>query len=111
MSPRRVERVYVDANELFPFTVMDVILGLAEDLVIDFVWSEELLEEWQRVIVREGARSAQSAAAVAGAVRRFFAAGRVDPASYRHRVADMPGRDPGDRVHTAAAIAVGHRSC
>ena len=44
----------MDANELFPFAVMDVVLALAEDLVIDFVWSEELLDEWERVIVRDG---------------------------------------------------------
>jgi hypothetical protein len=39
-EPRR-HRVFVDANELFPFAVMDVVLALAEDLVIDFIWSEE----------------------------------------------------------------------
>lgn len=39
----RRDRVFVDANELFPFTVMDLVLSLAGDLLIDFVWSEELL--------------------------------------------------------------------
>lgn len=37
-------RVFVDSNELFPFTVMDLILTLAEDQLFEFVWSEELLE-------------------------------------------------------------------
>ena len=40
MSER--DRVFVDANELFPFSVMDLVLSLAEDLLIDFVWREEL---------------------------------------------------------------------
>ena len=39
-------RVFVDSNELFPFTVMDLILTLAEDQLFVFVWSEELLDEW-----------------------------------------------------------------
>lgn len=107
MTGRRPDRVYVDANELFPFTIMDVILALAEDLVIDVVWSDELLDEWQRVITRDGRRTAESAASVAEAVRTFFASGRVDPESYRHLVDETPGGDPDDRVHTAAAIAGG----
>jgi hypothetical protein len=50
----RRDRVFVDANELFPFRVMDLVLSLAEDLLLDFMWSDELLAEWEQVIVREG---------------------------------------------------------
>ena len=103
MNSRR-DRVFVDANELFPFAVMDVVLALAEDLVIDFVWSEELLDEWERVIVRDGKRSAESARSVAQAVRSYFGSGRIDPAVYRENIASTPGADVADRVHTAAAI-------
>jgi len=38
------DRVFVDANELFPFSVMDLVLSLAEDLLVDFVWTDELSE-------------------------------------------------------------------
>ncbi|MFD5428109.1 hypothetical protein [Streptomyces sp. NPDC127084] len=58
-------RVFVDTNVLFPFSVMDVMLTLTEDSVHEIVWSDRLLAEWERVIVREGKRSAESAAAVA----------------------------------------------
>ena len=105
MSELHRDRVFVDANELFPFSTMDVVLALAEDLIIDFVWSDELLDEWQRVIVREGKRTAGSARSVADAIRQFFASGRIDPASYRETLDDVPGRDADDRVHAAAAIA------
>ena len=104
MIERERDRVFVDANELFPFAVMDVVLALAEDLVIDFIWSDELLDEWERVIVREGKRTWESARSVAVAVRAFFAAGRIDPDTYRNRVARTPGPDVDDRIHTAAAI-------
>jgi hypothetical protein len=32
--------VFVDANELFPLSVMDLVLALAEDLLIDFGWTD-----------------------------------------------------------------------
>jgi hypothetical protein len=69
---RRRDRVFVDANELFPFSVMDLVLTLAEELVIDFVWTEELLAEWERVIVAKGKRSPATARSVSTAVRQFF---------------------------------------
>ena len=47
-----LDRVFVDSNELFPFSVMDLVLLLAEHRLIDFVWTDELLDEWERVIVR-----------------------------------------------------------
>jgi hypothetical protein len=105
VTDRRRDRVYVDANELFPFAMMDVLLALAEDLIIDFVWSDELLDEWERVIVREGKRGPESARSVTTAIRSCFTSGRIDPATYRHDVPETPGPDPDDRVHTAAAIA------
>lgn len=63
--PERLDRVFVDTNELFPFTVMDLVLALAEHRLIEFVWTDELLDEWERVIVREGQRDVRI-----GAVRR-----------------------------------------
>ncbi|MFF7382725.1 hypothetical protein [Streptomyces griseoluteus] len=92
----------MDTNVLFPFSVMDVMLALTEDSVHEIVWSERLLAEWERVIVREGRRSAESAAAVSRAVRRFFADCEITAASYEHLVDAMPGDDPDDRHHAAA---------
>jgi predicted nucleic acid-binding protein len=71
------------------------------------VWTEELIEEWERVIVREGNRSADSAASVASAVRRFFARGRLDPESYLPLVEEALSRDPDDRAHIAACLSGG----
>ena len=48
-----LERVFVDSNELFPVSVMDLVFSLAEHGLFDFVWIDELLDEWERVIVRE----------------------------------------------------------
>ena len=100
-------RVFVDTNVLFPFSVMDLMPALTEDSVHDIVWSERLLSEWERVIVREQHRSAESAAAITRAIRRFFADCEVTETAYAHLVDGMPGDDPDDRHHAAAALAAG----
>jgi hypothetical protein len=66
-------RVFPDTNVLFPFSLMDLLLTLAEDYVHDLVWSDRLLSEWQRVIVREGHRSAEAAGRIAENIRTGFA--------------------------------------
>lgn len=74
-------RVFVDTNVLFPFSVMDLVLALTEDGVHDILWTHALLNEWERVIVRSGRRSATSAAAVTAAVRSSFPSARSPPAN------------------------------
>jgi hypothetical protein len=46
-------RVFVDTNVLFPFSLMDLDLALTEDGVHELLWTDFLLSEWERVIVRE----------------------------------------------------------
>lgn len=75
-------RVFIDTNVLFPFSIMDLMLALTEDAIHEVIWSERLLGEWERVIVREHQRSPDAAAAIAETVREFFAESRVDEASY-----------------------------
>jgi predicted nucleic acid-binding protein len=98
-------RVFVDTNALFPFSVMDVMLALTEDGAHEVLWTQALLAEWERVIVRAQRRSAASAAAITAAIREYFADSQVPEAAYAHLIEQMPGRDPDDRVHMAAAVA------
>jgi len=98
-------RIFVDTNVLFPFSVMDLILALTEDGIHSILWTDALLDEWERVIVRSGRRSVSSAAAVTAAVRKFFPDAEVPLADYAGFIAGMPGDDPDDRVHMAAAVA------
>ena len=100
----RLQRVFIDTSELFPFTIMDVLLTLSEDLLFTWVWTDELLTEWEEVIVREGQRTSKSAASVLAAVRTHFGRYRIDPAVYRARIANNLSRDPADRIHAAAAV-------
>jgi predicted nucleic acid-binding protein len=101
---RHGQRVFIDTSELFPFTIMDLLLNLSEDLLFTWVWTDEVIQEWERVIVREGMRTPASAAAVGSAVRHYFGQGRIDPGVYRAMVTDDLSPDPDDRVHAAAVI-------
>jgi predicted nucleic acid-binding protein len=100
-----VQRIFVDTNVLFPFSVMDLLLGLSEDGVHTVLWSNALLDEWERVIVREHQRTPETAASVTAAIRTFFADDKVELATYEHLIEQMPGNDPDDHHHMAAAIA------
>jgi len=84
---------------------MDLMLALTEDAVHEVVWTDTLLDEWERVIVREQHRSAASAARITAAVRECFADSRIPEGAYAHLVDDMPSPDPDDRHHIAATIA------
>lgn len=52
-----MERLYLDTNVLFPMTLMDLLLAMAEDFHHDILWSDFLPDEWERVIVRERHRT------------------------------------------------------
>ncbi|MGH8909925.1 MAG: hypothetical protein ACRD0K_26380 [Egibacteraceae bacterium] len=100
-----MRRVFVDTSVLFPFSVMDLFLALTEDAVHQMPWTDELLAEWERVIVREHRRTPETASSVTSAIRGFFAECRVDPAIYRGLIGSMPGPDSDDHPHAAAAVA------
>lgn len=84
---------------------MDLMLALTEDGIHTILWTDALLDEWERVIVRSGRRSVSAAAAITAAVRKFFPDSEVPFDSYTGLVASMSGKDPDDRVHMAAAVA------
>ncbi len=97
-------RVFADSNVLFPFSVMDLLLALSEDGVLEVIWTDDLLDEWERVIVGRHKRSPESAARITAVVREFFQDSKVDRDEYDDLVAEMPGKDPDDHAHMAAAV-------
>ncbi len=100
----RLQRVFIDTNELFPFTIMDVLLTMSEDFLFTWVWTDELLDEWEEVIVREGVRTSESARSVTDAVRTHFSRYRIDGRLYQGKTSDDLSTDPEDRLHAAACI-------
>ena len=95
-----VAKVFIDTNVLFPFSVMDLIsCSLTEDGIHDVMWSHDLLDEWERVIVRERHRSPGAAAAITATIRQFFADTRIPVESYRELVSEVDGPDPDDNAY------------
>lgn len=97
----------MDTNVLFPISLMDMMFSLNDDEIHEVLWTDHLLDEWERVIVREHRRSPDAAAAMTATVREFLADGKIPGEAYQHLVASVDGPDPDDCVHMAAAVG-GH---
>lgn len=83
---------------------MDVLLTLSEDVLFIWVWTDELLDEWEQVIVSEGVRTPESARSVTDAVHTHFDRYRIAPEQYRGNITDDLSPDPGERLHAAECI-------
>lgn len=94
-------------------SVLDLFLRLAEPPAVhQVVWSQDLLDELVETWAagrRQGRRVPAPGAATAAVdgIRTTFPDGYVPRAAYADLIADMPGTDPADRPHIAAALAGG----
>ena len=101
-----LQKVFPDTSVCFPISVLDLLLRCDERDLHRIVWSEDLLRELARFWVREGARSVVSWRAVTAAIRSTFPDQRIDRDVYAPLIDEMPGDDPDDHCHAAAAVAV-----
>ena len=85
-------------------SIMDVILTLDRVEAHRFVWSETLLAEWRRVVLRSRPDSAARVESLSAAIRTAFAATRVPEEDFMPLVPSLAGPDPDDILHMAAAI-------
>ena len=100
-----LQRVFPDTSVCFPISVLDLLVRCDERDLHRIVWSEDLLRELERIWVRQGARSVGSAQAASAAIRSAFPAQQVGREAYAHLIDEMPGDDPDDHCHAAAAVA------
>lgn len=100
-----MRRVLPDTNVCYPMSLLDLLLRLDEASLHEVIWSDDLLGELAKVWVRNGARSIEAATRVCDGIRDTFAGQEVPRADYEHLIADMPGKDPDDHCHAAAAVA------
>lgn len=99
-------RVLPDTSVCFPISLLDLILRCDEADLHRTVWTEDLLAELARVWVEKGARNAKSAHRICDQIRDAFPQQEVLRSSYASLIATMPGPDPDDHVHAAAAVSV-----
>ncbi|MHB1929829.1 MAG: PIN domain-containing protein [Acidimicrobiales bacterium] len=99
-----LRRVLPDTNVCYPISLLDLLLRLDEASLHEVIWTEDLLGELARTWVEHGARSREAAERIVHDIRSAFVGQDVSRAEYEHLVASMPGPDPDDRVHSAAAV-------
>ena len=101
----RLERVFVDTATLYPISLADLVLRLAEFGMYDLLWSDHLLAEIERVLVEYKGLTTEGAHYFCECISNGFPAGRVEPQEYLPLVATRTGPDPDDHVHSAAVVA------
>ena len=97
-------RVFPDTNVCYPISLLDLVLRLDEAELHEIVWTDDLLDELAGKWVGKGARSPEAAVKVCDDIRAAFAGQDVARDDYEHLIGSMPGKDPDDHVHAAAAV-------
>lgn len=97
--------MFVDTATLYPISLADLVLRLAELGVFELVWSDHLLAEVERILVEYKGLPVEKARYFCGCIRDAFPSGRVPPERYLPLVESRTGPDADDHVHSAAAIA------
>jgi predicted nucleic acid-binding protein len=93
----------LDTCVLYPFSLCDILLRLADRELYDVCWSGRILEELGRNLVEHGLTPARAAHRV-GQMRRAFPAAEVSPTTAA-RLEPRMTNDPKDRHVLAAAVA------
>jgi predicted nucleic acid-binding protein len=96
-------RAVLDACVLYPFSLRDTLLRLAERELYDVYWSDRILEEVTRNLVANDLMTEARAQRLAGAMRMAFDAATVSPEAI-DRLEPVMTNDPKDRHVLAAAV-------
>ena len=97
------KRVLPDTNVCYPISLLDLVLRLDEAEIHQVLWTDDLLDELARTWVEKGARSSGAAAKICADIRSTFIQQGIARDEYDHLIASMPGNDPDDHPHAAAA--------
>jgi predicted nucleic acid-binding protein len=95
-------RVFADPNTLYPFCVC---CTARKKICSRCSGARDPLAEMIEVIPRSGHKSVRAVEGMCAAIREVFPESEVPRTAYEHLINEMPGADPDDWVHSAAAIA------
>lgn len=96
-------RVVLDACVLFPFSLRDTLLRLAERELYDVYWSDRILDEVTRNLVSQGFMDEAAAQRLEGFMRAAFDAAAVSTEAI-DRLEPVMTNHPKDRHVLAAAV-------
>jgi predicted nucleic acid-binding protein len=102
--PLPIFKVLLDANVMFPAALCDTLLRVADAGLYQLYWSEKILEELERALVREMECTEAGARRRVAAMKEYFPAAMVS--GHEHLIGAMRN-DEGDRHVAAAAVAAG----
>src|SRR5581483_807542 len=97
--------VVIDACALYPYSLRDTLLRLAEAEFFDLYWSAEILEETRKNLVEDYGASPEAAAKVITAMTEAFD-GACVPSERIAQLAPAMSNDEKDRHVLAAAAAI-----
>jgi hypothetical protein len=97
--------VVLDANELFPFRVRDALLRFAEAGLFRARWSDDIIGEWRRSLLKLKPHLEESIDSQISAMRRAFPESWVE--GYEPLIDGLELPDENDRHVLAAAIRAG----
>lgn len=93
-----------DTNILFPISLADLVLSSAEYGLFELCWSQDLLDEVERVLVRSKGLRPGKAALFVQEIAGTFPDGEIYRDDYAAIIGQLSGPDPDDLTHLAAAI-------
>lgn len=99
-------KVVLDANVLYPFSLRDTLLRLAERELYVLSWSERILDEVGRNLIEDGRTDEATAARLQAAMRSAFPEALIDARAIAATEPVMTN-DPGDRHVLATAVVAG----
>ncbi|MFU8805654.1 MAG: PIN domain-containing protein [Bradymonadaceae bacterium] len=97
-------RVVLDANVLFPFSLRDTLLRAAATGQFQLLWTDQILDETTRNLLKSGIVTEQQAAHLVNAMTTAFPEAMVR--DYESLIEGMPNQEK-DRHVAAAAVKAG----
>lgn len=97
--------VVLDTATLFPASLRDTLLRLADEGFYKPYWTEEILEELRRNLVKKNATTEEGALKVLGAMKRYFPEAMIAQESYRPILGSMKNNKKDRHVLAAAVIS------
>jgi predicted nucleic acid-binding protein len=101
-------KVVLDANTLYPFSLRDLLLRLREKDLYVHVWSERILDEMSRNLVRDELQTSEQSERLVAVMRRAFPEAEAEASGLAiDKLEPHMPNDPGDRHVLAAAVVSG----
>jgi hypothetical protein len=100
-------RVCPDTNVLYSARLINLIMRSHAAGIINLAWSDDLLDELQRIFIDRKGVPIDKALAIAEKIREWAPDGAIRRSEYRNLISEMSGPDRTDHVHSAAVRCAG----